>query len=125
MAIHGHRVKLMGRLVRVARDAVRGKSVRAVLIGVHPFSVSQVMRSGQTHQNPTTCNHRPNGKMLAAMLAVEEVLVPVAVRPARAAHVVAHVKVTLAVVRVVRASRAVAIVRRGQTIRQAVLSQTR
>lgn len=124
MAIQGHRVQTMVRPARGARDAVLGKSVRVALIGARPFSVSQAMRSVKTRQNRMTCNRRHNGKMPV----VEEAPVPVAVRPARAVHVVAHVKVILAVavavVRVGRASRAVAIVRRGQTIRQAVLSQT-
>ena len=117
MVIHGHRVKRMGRLARVARGAVHGKSVRAAVIGVRPFSVSTAMRNGKTRQNRTTCNHRHNGKMPAEAEA-----------PAQAAHAAAHGRVTLAVVAAMQAdkvSRAAAIVRLGQTTRQAALSQIR
>jgi hypothetical protein len=111
-----------------APDAVRGKNVHAAAIGVRPRSVNLAMRSGMTRQSRMTCSRRRRGKMQAAMPVAEEAQAPVVVHPARAAHVVVRVKVTLAAVVAMQAdkvSRAAAIVLPDLTIRRVALSQTR
>lgn len=93
------------------------------VIGVRLCRVTPAMHRGKMRQSRTTCSRRHSGKMLVAM-AVEAEAAPVVVRPARVAHAVASVKVTLAAV-ADQLSRAAAIVRPDPTTRRVVLSQTR
>lgn len=108
----------MERLAKVVRVAVRGKSVHVAVIGVPQFSVSPAKPSGKTRQSPMICSRPPSGKMPEGNPVVEEAL-------AQVARVEVRVKVILAVAAMLadKASRAVAIVRPGRTIRQLDLSR--